>query len=239
MRVLILAALLPLAACNFGWSNQEAERGEAGSGSGASRSWSVRDFDAVMLRGPDDVQVRVGGDFSITATGDPEVLDRLRLENEGGMLRIGRVGGGSGQQGARIAITLPRIDRAVVNGSGNLSVDRVQGATFTGDLAGSGDLSVGTLAVEGLDFRIAGSGDITAAGTAKRLEVSIAGAGDVDAAGLRAVSAEVSIAGSGNVRAAVDGPAKVSILGSGDVDLGPRAKCTVSKLGSGDVRCGS
>lgn len=241
MRSFALALLIPLAACGNSFGEDTAP-GIAGEGSGGARSYAVTDFTRVALRGPDDVDVRVGGAFSVRAVGDPKVLERLKIEKVGDTLRVGRVRSAGfslgSDKGAKIHVTMPRIDAAELAGSGDLAVNRAESERFSAALAGSGDLTLAAVAARSADFSIAGSGRLNAAGAADDLKIDIAGSGDVDAGGLTASRADVSIAGSGDVRAAVNGPAKVSIMGSGNVDLGPKARCTISKMGSGTVRCG-
>lgn len=239
-----LAILLPLAACgnfsgDFGGDGDKAP-GIAGTGSGNARSFAVADFTGVALRGPDDVDVRVGAGFSVRAEGDPKTLEKLKIEKVGDTLRVGRIRGFSwgSDKGAKIYVTMPRIMAAALAGSGDLTVDRAESARFTADLAGSGNLTVSTIAAQSATLSIAGSGGLHAGGTADALKIDIAGSGDVDAAGLTAMRGDVSIAGSGNVTAVVNGPARISIMGSGDVDLGAKAQCRTTKMGSGTVRCG-
>lgn len=245
MRVIALTfllptLLLPLAACHD-VSHGDSGTGIAGTGSGTSRSYAATGFTSVEAAGSDDVDIRVGQAFSVRADGPSTVLDQLRIEVKGDRLEIGRrnhgwVGHDAGK--VTVHVTLPRLTGTGVAGSGDITVDRVDGDAFKAELAGSGDLSVGHMAVSTLSVDVAGSGKLRTAGNAGTLKVDIAGAGDIDAAGLTARSATVSIAGSGNVRAAVDGNASVSIMGTGDVDLGPRARCQTSKMGTGSVRCG-
>lgn len=239
MRLMILAALIPLAACGNGSDDTP---GIAGSGSGGARSYAVAGFTGVELGGSDNVDVRVGAGFSVRAEGDAKPLDRLRIRKVGDTLRIDRrkQDGFNWSKGTpvKVYVTMPRLATASVAGSGDMTVDRVEGQKFDASVAGSGKLALGTLAVDAAEVNIAGSGTMQAAGQAKSLEINIAGSGDLDAAKLTAARAEISVAGSGNVRARVDGPANVSILGSGDVDLGPKAHCKTSKMGSGTVRCG-
>ncbi|HEU0045348.1 head GIN domain-containing protein [Sphingomonas sp.] len=242
--VLFIAAILPLAACSVSAGTGDADDGTPGiaaQGSGNTRTFAVSDFTAVDLRGADDVDVRVGPGFSVRADGDAELLDHLKISKDGNTLRIARLrkdGWNWSGTEARISVTLPQLGVASVAGSGDMTVDRVTGASFKGAAAGSGSIEVAALQVERADISLAGSGDVKLAGTAKQLQVSIAGSGDVDAGGLRASQAEVSIAGSGSVRAEVEGPAKVNVMGSGDVDLGGKARCQTSKMGSGTIRCG-
>jgi hypothetical protein len=245
MRLVALIAALPLAACSFHSGGSDSKPGVAGSGTGTTRSFAIADFTGVELRGSDDVDVRVGTGFSVRAEGPSEELDKLKIEKVGGTLRVGRIDGNSFHWGGgdhdkvKVYVTMPRIAEASIAGSGDMTVDRAEGQSFTGDSAGSGDLDVAAINVETGKFSIAGSGDMTLKGSAKKLTIDIAGSGGVDAPGLTAQGADVSIAGSGSVRADVKGSAAVSVMGSGDVDLGPGAKCATSKMGSGDVKCGS
>ncbi|OYY79712.1 MAG: DUF2807 domain-containing protein [Sphingomonas sp. 28-62-20] len=234
----VVIAMMPLAGCSVAVG----DGGIKGTGSGNSRSFAVADFTGVELAGSDDVEIKVGGAFSVRAQGPSAVLDRLKIERDGDTLEIGRksmTGWHWGdRKGATIYVTMPRIAAARIAGSGDLSIDRADGDAFKGDTAGSGGLTIGALNVRSATLSIAGSGDISAKGMATKLDLSIAGSGDIDARSVKATEARVSIAGSGSVAADVTGPAKVSIVGSGDADLGPNATCSTSRIGSGTVRCG-
>jgi hypothetical protein len=241
MRWLVIGALIPTAACGGTLSGDDDTPGVRGQGEGSSRTYAVTDFTQIDQRGPDDVDVRVGAGFSVHAEGDPDALDRLKIVREGNRLRISRkttggIGWSSGS--AKVFVTMPRIEAARLAGAGDVAIDRVDGAAFTGDIAGAGSLGLNRVTVDALKLLIAGSGTVTAAGQAQEIDVSIAGAGDVDGKDLRGSRASVKIAGTGNVQALIDGDASVSIMGTGDVDLGPKARCKVSKMGTGDVRCG-
>lgn len=236
--LLACAAILPLAACNV-VSDMSGEVVQP-SGTGGSRNFNVADFNAVSLRGADNVVVRAGPGFAVTATGDSALLDRLEIRKDGTTLRIGRKGGDwkwNGDKGATITVTLPRLTAADIAGSGDMTVDRADG-DFSGSIAGSGDLRVAELRGGKADLSIAGSGDLSiGGGTASDLSISIAGSGDVDTAGLKAARGDISIAGSGAVRAMATDTAAISIVGSGGVTLTGGAKCSISKMGSGEATC--
>ena len=238
MRALGMMLVLPLIACSAG----NAETGEVAEarGRGPSREYDVAGFSAVELRAADDVEVRVGPGFSVRAQGAPEELDLMEVVRDGDTLKIGRRNGGPrwGGKGVTVYVTMPRIAAATVAGSGDMGVDRVDGAAFSGAVAGSGDLSIGSLRVGEAALSVSGSGDLTGSGRADRLRMQVTGSGDIDARALETGQASVSLTGSGDVRARVDGSATVSLVGSGTVDLGERARCTTSKTGSGEVRCG-
>lgn len=233
---LVAAAAALLAGCGV-------VHAENHDGSTGNRSFDVRGFDRVSLRGSDNVVVRVGTAESVTATGPNAVLDKLEIKVVDGELRIGRekhwgFNWSSDHKPTVITVTVPQLRGASIAGSGDMKVDRVQATSFEGSVAGSGNLAIGALQADAASLKIAGSGDALVAGTAKSMDVSIAGSGNLDARGLKSERAKISIAGSGDVRAAVSDEAVVSIVGSGDVDIAGKPRCRVTKMGSGDVRCG-
>ena len=238
MRLLMIALLLPAsAACQSKWEKDGTSI--ASSGSGATRSYAASGFTGVDLRGSDDIDVKIGSNFSVSAEGDPKVLDQLEIQVVDGVLRVGRkenTGWFDNDKGAKVHVVMPRLSMAGVRGSGNLSVERAEG-DVSAVIAGSGNLVIADLRGGATDLSVAGSGDLSASGTTTRLTASIAGSGDINAGGLTASSAEVSVAGSGNVKGVVKGGAAVSIVGSGDVELTGGAKCSISAVGSGEAHC--
>ncbi|SEN52664.1 Putative auto-transporter adhesin, head GIN domain [Sphingomonas gellani] len=209
-------------------------------GSGGERRFAVSGFDEVGLSTSADVDIRVGPDFSVVATGAPAALDKLRVRKSGNTVDLGQERGVSWSRGdtLHITITMPRIKGASIGGSGSISVDRVAGDSFDGNIGGSGRLSLAQVNVTTASFAVGGSGAIDAAGHARRTEVSIGGSGKVRNSGLVAEDADITIAGAGDVQVNATRAASVSLVGSGDVTVTGGAKCKVSKMGSGKVRCG-
>lgn len=251
MRIAVtIATVALLAGCGGEAGGQEEARratpapaGEAPQGGGEARTYALTGFTAVALRGPDDVDVRVGEDFSIRATGDPAILDTLEIELVGDELRIGREGewlqwDHSDAEGrVAVSVTMPSLRAASLAGSGDLTIDRAEAESFEASLAGSGNLVIGELRASESEFDVAGSGNIRAAGVSPEVEVGIAGSGDVDIAELRAERLEAEIAGSGNVEAYATRTARASFLGSGDVRVRGGAECRSDALGSGELHC--
>ncbi len=232
---------IPVAACSAHWNtDDDGKPGIAASGSGGERQWTVSGFDAVNVAAAGDVQVRVGPAFSLTATGTPEQLDKVKVTQDGHTLNIGRrngVGWGSGGR-LHFVLTMPAIAGAGIGGSGSIAIDRVEGKAFEGNIGGSGTLNVSGMKVGKASFNIGGSGNVSAEGAAQSLSVSIGGSGSVKAAPLSAHTADISIAGAGKVAATVTQTADVTIMGSGDVTIAGGAKCSVTKMGAGSVHCG-
>lgn len=231
---------MPVAACSAHWTDKDdGKPGIAASGSGGERHWTVSGFDSVDIAAAGDVQVHVGPAFSLTATGSPDLLDKVRITRDGHTLGIGRRRGVSWGEGKlQFVLTMPAIAGAGIGGSGTIAIDRVEGKAFEGNIGGSGKLDVAGMKVGKASFNIGGSGNVSAAGTAQSLSVSIGGSGSVKATPLSAQTADISIAGAGNVAATVAHSADVSIMGSGDVTIAGGAKCSVTKMGAGNVHCG-
>ena len=237
MTIGAIAAAVAVAGCG----RKHAEEG----GPTVQRDYQVGAFDQVEVAGPYDVTIRTGAKPSVRAEGDERMIERLVVEVKGNRLEIrprreGTFGWnwGSHSHKGTIAITVPSLTAATLAGSGGISIDKVEGDRFEGQIAGSGSLTIGSVSVGSLKLGIAGSGDARAqSGTAANAEYEIAGSGDLDAGGIRSESVKVSVAGSGDVRANATSSADVNIVGSGDVEIAGGAKCSVSKAGSGDVRC--
>ncbi len=233
-----MVAALPLAGC--GIANGMSGDVVRPSGGGGMRTFDAAGFTRVTLSGADDVEVRHGASYAVSAQGDSALLDRLEIRKDGETLEIGRKHGAwkwGGDGRAKIVVTLPRLTAAAIAGSGDMRVDRATG-DFGGAVAGSGDLDIAHLAGGKAGLTIAGSGNIrVAGGRADMLSARIAGSGDIDAAKVSAERGHVAITGSGNVRARFTAEANVAITGSGNAELTGGARCRVSRIGSGIARC--
>ncbi|MGH6696636.1 head GIN domain-containing protein [Sphingopyxis sp.] len=249
MAILPLALGLTVTACN-GADHKDGDRqAKRESGAPASvgpittQSYDLTGFTAVEVAGPDDVTIRQGDSFSITARGRKEALDRLEIKLDGPDLSIGRKREGfslssSDEDNVDIAITLPRLNKVRLTGSGTIDADNVDGDAVEAVVTGSGDLKVAKLTGKRADITVSGSGDIEiGGGMIGSGELSITGSGDIDAEGLVATTLEVSVTGSGNVDAQATGKADIRILGSGDVTLSGGASCSTRQMGSGTATC--
>lgn len=208
----------------------------------AERDYTVAPFSEISTIGPQDLVITYGETQSITADGPAQSLDRLEVVVVDGELTIrpkdmpgfddwGRFGS------TTFRITIPRLERVSLAGSGDITVDRVEGERFEGAVAGPGDLSIATLDVDRADLSVNGAGTLDVAGSARQTRASIGGSGEVDGEHLTSATASVSIGGSGDVALRVDDRALISIAGSGNVDITGPATCSVSRMGSGAVSC--
>ena len=244
-----MMAILPLAlvtGCNgtAPKDEQQAERNgpPASVGPITTQSFDLTGFTGVEVTGPDDVTVRRGDSFSIVARGRQDVLDRLEIKVDGSQLSIGRKRDGSylslRDDDLDIAITMPRLDKLRLTGSGSIDADSVDGDAIEAAVTGSGDLKIAKLTGKSAEIEVSGSGDIEiGGGSIESGDISVTGSGDVDAEALVARDLDVSITGSGNVDTQATGKAGIRILGSGNATLTGGAACTTRAMGSGTATC--
>jgi hypothetical protein len=191
----------------------------------------------IVLAGPDSVVVTLGDKLAIDVTGDAAAVQALRFTLSGDTLGIMRARDTPKDAGkARVAVTLPSLEKITIAGSGTLEAPSLSGEAAV-TIAGSGTATVAAVEARSTEVTIAGSGTYRAGGRAESLDLTIAGSGEADMAGLRVDRAEVTIAGSGDARFASDGTVDATVMGSGEVTVSGSARCTISAMGSGKLHC--
>ena len=185
-------------------------------------TYQVAGFERIATTGPQDVEIEFGDTFSVRADG---AVGRLEVAVENGELvirpRNGIGGDWSDFDSTTVFVTLPRLTRVSLTGTGEVSVDQVKGDRFSAVIEGwPGSILVNGLEVEEAEFTINGPGEIQA--------------GD-----LRSQTAAITVNGPGDVELGVEQEANVSVQGPGEVDIDGPARCTISTAGPGSVSCGN
>jgi hypothetical protein len=225
-----VGAALAIAACS-----------PAGSATGApARTFAVTGFDSIRVAGSDTVKVVRGPAMSVVARGPAAQLDRLDIRTLGSALLITRKTGANMSRSndpVVVTVTMPAILAAEVSGSGDVSIDRADGATFEARVSGSADLDIADLRAASTKLRISGSGNLGARGSTRVLSADISGSGNLDAEALIADTAAIAVQGSGDATAFAHRSATIAVSGSGNVRVGGTTQCTISTRGSGEARC--
>jgi hypothetical protein len=209
----------------------------------AARNFPASRFDRIQSNVPFDVRVHTGAAPSVRAQGPQQALDRLVVEVANGELVIRSQRGNwwSGwnwrRERAVIDVTVPMLNAAMLNGPGDMTIDRVQARSFAGTLHGPGNLTVGALDTGDVTLALDGPGDITMTGRAATAHITLRGPGDVRAGGLTVRDATVSLTGPGDITLNATGSVNGSLSGPGDITIRGGARCSISKHGPGDVTC--
>jgi hypothetical protein len=217
--------------------------GVAGGDSAVTQDFALSGFTGVKLTGPDDVTIRRGDAFSVTARGPKADIDEMDIKLDGDKLSIGRKREGfsisrwDGEK-VEIRITMPRLTAVHVTGSGEIDADLVEGDAVEAVVTGSGDVKIGKLTAKRAAIGLSGAGDVDIdGGTVAEASYKVTGSGGIDAARLAATTLAISITGSGDVEAQATGSADVRIVGSGDAVVTGGAKCETRATGSGTATC--
>ena len=244
MAIVPLAIMLTASGCGAEvTSGSKDGKRTVEAGPATTQSFDLKGFTGVKVAGPDDVTIRQGDAFSISAKGPQSELDELEIKLDGSMLSIGRKREGFSfsrhdSDGVEISITMPKLDTLRLTGSGSIDADTLDADAAKLDVTGSGDLKLGKLTAKSADLGVSGSGSIEVKGGAIATgDFGVTGSGDIDAEGLVAQTLEVSITGSGDVDAQATASADIKILGSGDATIGGGGKCSTKAMGSGTATC--
>lgn len=205
-----------------------------------TQNFRLADFTSISLTGGDDVKVRQGTRFQISARGAERDLEQLVLRLESGKLLIGRKSGAAikGDK-IKIDIVMPALSGISVTGSGDLDAEMVSGDDIAISVTGSGDAKVDRLTASRASLHVSGSGDLEVkGGRIEKGDYRLTGSGDLDADALSAANLVIEAKGSGDVEAMASGGAEVRSSGSGDVKVKGGATCSVTQSGSGQIRCG-
>ena len=224
--------VLQLPAQNF-W-----KRHIRGEGPTITREFDLRNFDGVHNGFACDVELTRGNDYKVVVEGQENIIDNLKLEVEGGNLKIKYDRMVRRADKVTIFITMPALTDVALSGSGNLKT--------TNHFSNSGDLDV-SLSGSGnvflnidsrtVDTRMSGSGSVEFDGEAEALAIAISGSGNLNAQDFETKECEVRISGSGNATVYVSDRLDARISGSGNIRYrGNAAKVHSSVSGSGNVR---
>jgi hypothetical protein len=134
----------------------------------------------------------------------------------------------------RIHLYTPFIERASLEGSGNLDIERLSGNHANLKISGSGDVRAGIWS-KSLNAKISGSGEMTLYGEVDESELNISGSGSVKAYDLKQGTCFATISGSGNMYLFVLNLLDVKISGSGNVFYKGNPQLHSSISGSGEV----
>ncbi|MEZ4386286.1 MAG: head GIN domain-containing protein [Candidatus Krumholzibacteriia bacterium] len=212
-KLTLLLMILTLAAAA---SAHRFDRGTKGNGDLTTRTYDLDDCHAIELECGLDIAITFGNKQQVSLTMDENLVEQYEFEVHGGTLNVAADKNPRPSRGARLELTLRKLDHVLIGGAGDITIDKFDGDELT--------------------LVINGAGDIEADGKVERLVVEVGGAGDVDLRELAAEHAEVTVNGAGDVKVNASKSCDVTINGVGDVDVyGKPEEFHKSVNGIGDV----
>ncbi len=106
---------------------------------------------------------------------------------------------------------------AVISGSGDIDIDRLQSSDLTTRVTGSGEMEIEGITTGKVNAKVTGSGEISLKGSGTDATYAITGSGDIEAKGLRTANVEADITGSGDITCYAGRYLKADVSGSGTI----------------------
>lgn len=168
-----------------------------------------------------DVEVTVGGDFSVRAEGDAEDIERLEIKKRGEKLKIGRNSGIFNMRWSRgrspvVYVTLPALNEAESSSGAEMDARGVNADDFSASASSGSELQL--------------------EGQCGRLRASASTGAELDAEGLKCRDVDVSVSTGADVSVYASESVDASASTGGDIDVsGAPQQRDVSKSLGGDV----
>lgn len=206
------------------------------------KTYEFSNFDAITVNGAYHVQITQGSSYSVTASGNPEDLEKLDISQSHGELEIEHKDKAfklfDRQKPVLIQITVPELRSLDLSGAikadiGHIKTDRLNLA-LTGATQAFVDVNVNRLQAD-----ITGASKSTFTGRAETVDMDLAGASKLDASRLVAKTVNIEAAGAcsadvhatNTLRADAAGASKVRYKGNpGNVVTDVSGASKVSRL---------
>ncbi len=200
---LILAIVIAGAAAHYAFGSLK-DIGGRDKSQDVTETLDLTGFDEIDVGGVFEIDVTVGGDFSVVVSGAPSEMERLEASVENGVLHLDRKEGDNVKRswrnfGLTADITLPALKGVDIAGVADGKISGVDADAFEIDLAGVGDLEI--------------------SGTCGRLDADVSGVGDLDAKSLECREVDIDVSGVGSASVYASEAVDASVTGIGSIDI--------------------
>lgn len=210
-----------------------------GSGNAITQDYDATNFESIKIGGSYDLILTQDSIYSVTLTGDDNIIDRMEVEVNNGTLQIKSKDQFcfNFKNKMILAVSAPSIQSLDISGSANITAtNAIQTENFKINSSGSTKMDLDLIAND-VETTISGSGNISLRGSANNMRIKISGSGKMQAKDFVVNTCKVSNSGSADLVLHVTGNLDVSSSGSSKVRyLGFPASVTQSISGSGSVK---
>lgn len=179
------------------------------------QTFDFKGFDGIEVVGVYNMDVKVGKDFSIEASGRAKEMNRLSVEVKNGALVLSTDEkkkrswrGKNNNRGIDITITLPALNSLEITGIGNGEITGIDSERF--------------------DLDVSGIGAVELDGKCGTLDADFSGMGDLDAENLKCKEVKVDVSGMGSASVYASEKVDADMSGMGSIDVYGKPK-TVKK----------
>lgn len=177
----------------------------AQAGETVSKTYDLNDFSAIEIGGAYQLDVKIGGDYSVTLSGPEEEMARAEAVVRDGALTLGtkkRIRGvkhHGDHESVLAVVTMPALDRLAVSGVVDADISGVDAGAFKVNLSGVGE--------------------VTIAGRCGALDARVSGVGELKARELECLTAAVALSGMGEASVFAREAANAEVSGMGEINI--------------------
>lgn len=176
----------------------------ADDGDRVSQELSLSGFDAITVGGVYELDVRVGGDYSIRLSGPQNEMDLIDVSVKNGALVLSQKENkksfnNRNRKGVEAVVTMPSLKGVNISGVVEGKIAGVDADSFAVGVSGVGDLSI--------------------EGECGALEANLSGVGDLDAEHLECAKVDVNVSGVGSAAVFARDEVVAKVSGMGDIDV--------------------
>lgn len=211
-----------------------------GNGNFVTKTLAIPAFTGIEFQEAGTVIITQGPFHSVTASGDENIIDKIKHEVHNGNWEISLGRKCYRDYDLEIHITVPKIDEIHLSGSGNIIVEDLENQDDLNiSISGSGDIDLNRLEnTTELSMIISGSGEIIAhkdIETLEDIDITISGSGTCKIFPVHTSFADINISGSGNCYVTAENLMDIHISGSGSVYYKGYPQIQSNISGSGNI----
>ncbi len=211
----------------------------------ADRTYLMGSFDDIIVIGDMQVNLTTGKAPSAKASGDPRMLDALRIERTGRTLKIrmqqvlNNDKAVPAKEPLIVNIANARVRNIALRGNAVIKVNAIEEqAQAQIGINGGGEIQVGKLNADTLAVDLSGPGNISVvSGRVRSSRVIIQGTGTYAAPGLSTRTLRLTQNGNANSSASVEEKADILNTGAGSIQITGKGLCFISKAGDATITC--
>lgn len=201
---LVIAAAIAATAFKVAWGDLS-DIGDRDRGEDTSQTVAAADFDRINVAGVFDLNITVGGDYSVTLSGKEEDLARTTANVEDGVLVLDtneRDEDGKRRfvkHGVTATISMPALNAVDAAGVVEGDIKGINAENFSADISGVGEIDL--------------------EGTCGALVADVSGVGELDAENLKCRSVNVEVSGVGEAKVYASESVDAEIAGVGSIEI--------------------
>jgi hypothetical protein len=223
-----------------------------------THNFPVKNFDRIAFNALGNVKIIQGDEESLTVSGDPQALEHIKIDVEGGelvvklytwydflfvprpanyVIKVKNLHGIQISGSAEIESDelLASVMNLSISGAGKIAIQSLESADVRMSVSGAARIEVDSLVGNQVEVHSSGSGKFQVGGNAESFEIRTSGSAEVKAFDLAAQNVRLNISGTGKYELQALKTLHVSVSGSANVAYHGDPKVTQSVSGSASI----